>query len=303
MASRSVHPPKSAVRGASAATVVYWALALFLAGAAAFYITWQVSNNVLWVDFFFRVPGSLLSIAFSVVQLLMSLRVCAEFSPGEPLFIAWRLVSLSAVCDLVSNVAQVLSADPRWNPLSLLPGFSKIWSDTIRHVGQTSGGPLRFALLALGLFYALRMYGKTGFLARLRLRDRVLVLMTAAYVFKEFLDLWAALQRGKHPQFAEVLNWPVDPLLCLLLAEAMLLYRSTQQMGAGWVSRTWVAFCVGIALVVLGDSMTWATAYGYLRYPWSNVQWFVWMPAAAAFAVAPIYQLEVIRKASSFGPN
>jgi len=66
------------------------------------------------------------------------------------------------------------------------------------------------------------------------------------------------------------------------------------------VNRCWIAFSMGIALVVLGDICIWANAYGYLRNSWSYIEWYVWLPAGAAFALAPVYQMEVIQKASSF---
>ena len=159
------------------------------------------------------------------------------------------------------------------------------------------GGSLRFAFLAAGLFLSLRSYRKSGFLARLAVIDWVFLAATGAFVLREASDVIFAMQHGKHPSTAEVLGWPTDPLLWLLLAESMLLYRSVCQMGPGWIGRCWKAFSLGVALIALGDIAIWATNYGYLPWPWSSLGWYIWLPAAAAFAMAPAYQLEAVWRA------
>lgn len=281
-------------------TLILLATAVYLVIGLLTYVAWQVSGNQAWIDEFFRVPGSLLTVSLSLIQLTYAIRVCGQFSFGEPLYLAWQLISASAACDLVGSLTvQVFSANSPWNPLAHLAGWSKEWATNIHQVGLTAGGTLRFALLAAGLFYALRIYRQSGFLGRLIVTDWAVLAGVGLYVIKEFWDVAVALQHGKQPGWAEVSLWPVDPLLCLLLAQAILLYRSTQRMGPGWVGRCWLAFSAGIALIVLGDLTIWAAAYGYLPYPWSNIQWYLWLPASAAFAMAPVYQMEVIQKASS----
>ena len=281
-------------------SLIFLATSAYLLIGLLTYVAWQVSGNPRWIDDFFRVPGSLLTVCFTVVQFTYAVRLRGHFSIDEPLYRAWQLISYSAACDFVSTVAiQILSANSVWNPLTHLSSWSKSWETGIRQFGLTVGGPLRFTLLAAGLLFALRIYHRSGFLGRLVTVDWLLLLLVALYVIKEFWDLWNALQHGKQPGWAEMANWPVDPLLCVLLAEAMLLYRSTRRMGPGWVGRCWVAFSVGIGLVALGDICIWANAYGYLPYPWSNIGWYLWLPAGAAFALAPVYQWEVIEKASS----
>jgi hypothetical protein len=95
-------------------------------------------------------------------------------------------------------------------------------------------------------------------------------------------------RQGKKPfPLAEILNFPVNPLLWVLLAEALLLFRSVRKMGAGWVSKCYGAFSAGIFLILVGNVAIWATHWGYLPWPWSALGWYVWIPAAAAFALAP----------------
>jgi hypothetical protein len=68
-------------------------------------------------------------------------------------------------------------------------------------------------------------------------------------------------------------------------------------MGEGWIGRCWRAVCVGIFLMCFGVIALWATAWGYLPWPWSSLIWYLWLPAGAAFALAPAYQLEAIQRA------
>ena len=275
-------------------TVAYLVIGLFS------YVAWQITGNPAWVDQFFRVPGSLLAVCLSLVQLVFAVRVRSQFSRGESLYLAWQLISLSAACDVLSVLTvQVFSATSPWNPLAHFAAWSENWARSIRQVGLFAGGPLRFTLLAAGLLFALRMYRQSGFLGRFTPVDWLLLAVAACYLLSEAADVGIALQHGKKPGWGEIAGWPVDPLLCLLLAEAILLYRSARRMGSGWVGRCWIAFSVGIVLVILGDVSIWANAYGYLPYPWSNIEWYLWLPAGAAFAMAPVYQMEVIQRAAS----
>jgi hypothetical protein len=211
---------------------------------------------------------------------------------------AWNLIVISAGCDLAGALlVQVLSAQTALNPFTYASWWSSSDSAFLRDYGSVIGGPLRFAFLAGGLFQALRSYRKSGFLERPAVIDWALLAVTGTYVVREFAGVIFAIQHGKHPGPAEVLRWPTDPLLWLLLAEGLLLYRSVRQMGPGWIGRCWKAFSVGVGLIVLGDLAIWATAYGYLPWPWSSLGWYVWLPAAAAFAMAPAFQLEAVHRA------
>ena len=261
---------------------------------------WRWTGDTYWVEQFFRLPSAILLIFLSGAQLWFSLRVCAEFSPGEPMLVAWQLIAASAVFDLAGAFAvQLLGGNTFLNPLTYMARWSPSVAASIVAAGHVLEGPFRFTLLAAGLFCALKLYRDSGFLGRLRPLDWAALAVFAAYLFREAADLIAALQRGKKPGWGEILLWPVDPLLCVLLAEALLLHRSVQATGPGLIGRGWRTFSVGIGLILLGDVSIWATAFGYLPWPWSSLGWCVWMPAAAAFALAPAYQLEAIRWAGS----
>ncbi len=277
-----------------ALTGVYLALGLLE------FALWRLTGSDVWIVDYFRFPGALLLVSLATMEVLLSVRVLREFSPGQPLRTAWKLIALSSGCGLAGALcAQILSVETMLNPLVHLRWWSNANGLAMREFGLVVGGLCRFTFLAAGLFWALRAYRQSGFLARLTTGDWILLAGCGAYVVREALDLAEALGAGKHPGTAEVLGWPVDPLLWLLLAEALLLYRSVQQMGSGWIGRCWKAFSMGIFLISLGDVAIWATNYGFLPWPWSGLGWYVWIPAAAAFALAPAYQLEVIEYARS----
>jgi hypothetical protein len=269
------------------------------AGLLAF-AAWQLTGNDAWVEQFFELPGAVLLVMLAGIELALSLRVMTQFSPGQLMHTAWKLIAFSAGCDMAGAIASQffgkatgfrLLRDLPWRPDS---------AETVRQFGLLLGGPFRFALLAAGLFLALRVYRQSGFLARLAARDWVLLAGVGLYIAREARDLIVAIQHGKHPRPEEIMGWPVDPLLWLLLAEALLLHRSVRLMGAeGCIGRCWRTFSAGIALVALGDVAIWAASYGYLPWPWSSVEWYIWFAAAGAFALAPAYQMDAVRLASA----
>jgi len=239
-------------------------------------------------------------VLLAAAQLLFCLGVQREYSRTQPMRKAWKLIVISASCDLAGALfVQILSAHTAVNPLCHTAWWSAPRAAALREYGLLIGGSFRFAFLAAGLFQSLRVYRKSGFLGRLAVIDWVLLAAIGAYVVRETADVLVAIQHGKHPRPAEILGWPTDLLLWLLLAESMLLYRSVCEMGPGSTGRCWKAFSLGVVLVAAGDVAIWATNYGYLPWPWSALGWYIWLPAAAAFATAPAYQLEAIHRASA----
>lgn len=284
-----IHAPFGCTSIILAVTAGYLAIGLLV------FAGWRLTGNLAWVENFFRLPGALLLVWLAAVELLFSLRVSYEFSPGQPLHRAWRLIAFSAGFDLVGTILiQVLAVKSVLNPLTLTAWWSDPAAATIRQFGLVMAGSCRFVLLAAGLFWVVRVYRQSGFLARLETVDCILLTLIGAYVAREARDVVVAIHAGAHPSLGLVLLWPVDPLLLVLLGEAMLLNRSVKHVGEGWIGRCWSAFSMGIFLVSLGDVAIWAGNWGFLPWPWSALQWYVWIPAAGAFALAPAYQLEAI---------
>ena len=272
--------------------------AAFLAGAAATHLQWFHTGDDRWAVAYVRTMGAAVLAALPAAAAWLSYQISREFSPREPMQAAWRLIAGSALFDLGGQFAsQVLPVNFPGNPLVWFDWWSPGAGEGLREWGLFLGGPCRFALLAVALYYALEVYRRAGFLGRFRGLNRPVLAGMAAYVVVEAWATGAAIWRGKTPGLAEVAHYPTDPLLCVLLAEAMLLYRSAQEMGRGWVGRCWTSIGVGVFLVSMGDMLLMATNYGYLPWPSASIGWYVWFPAAAAFAIAPTYQLDAIAHA------
>jgi hypothetical protein len=272
-------------------------------GLVAFAI-WRLSGNDVWIEGFFQIPGALILVWLAATALLFTARICRRFFPGEPMRSAWQLIAFSAASELAGSIlTQIFGTKSRLNPLTYLPGGAGPVS-VLRSVGVILDGPLRFALLAAALFLILRLYRRSGFLGQYAPLDWAALAGFGFYVVREAMQVMAAHRQGKQFSLAEILNFPADPLLWVLLAQALRLFRSVRKMGAGWIGNCYGAFSAGIFLILVGDLAIWATNWGYLPWPWSAVGWYVWVPASAAFALAPAYQWEAMRHAESSGaPN
>ena len=186
--------------------------AAYLVMGIAAMAAWGITGNVRWVEFYFRVPGAFVLVFLSATSLILCRRVQREFSPAEPMYRAWYLIFISAACDLIGAIfVQFLSASQAYNPLAYAHWWSPELAVSLRQFGQVIGGSLRFAFLAAGLFQALRIYRKFGFLARLTIADWALLAAAGAYVLREAADLAYAIHNGKHPSTGEILGWPTDP--------------------------------------------------------------------------------------------
>jgi len=278
--------------------------AYLVCGAMAF-VAWRITADDAWVTEFFQVPAALAMLWLSATQFWLAGQAAYHFAAGEPMRRVWTWITLSAACGLAGTVStQIFAVKSPLNPLMLLPAWRTDSALAVWHeAGSIIGGTLQFAFLACGLRLAVRVYRQAGFLGRLKWSDRALLIAFAAYLVAVVYDVAVAFRAGKPWRWSEAAVWPVDPLLWLLLLQALLLYRSVKRMGPGWIGRCWKTLSFAVFLTALGDVGTWAFNYGYLPYPWSAVVWYVWLPAAAAYALAPAYQLEAIHRATGSFPR
>lgn len=272
--------------------------AAFLVGGMVAHLLWYRTGDQRWAVTYVQTAGAAVLVALPAAAAWLSYRVSHEFSRPEPLRAAWLLIAGSAFLDFSGQlVSQVLAVRFPANPLVLLDWWSPGVGEGLREWGLFLNGPCRFALLAVALYYAIDVYHRSGFLGKFRGLNWPVVAAMGFYVVVEALATAAAFWRGKGPGMAEIAHYPTDPLLFVLLIEAMLLYRSAEEMGGGWIGHCWKSIGVGIFLISMGDMIIMATNYGYLPWPWSTIGWYVWYPAAAAFAIAPTYQLDAIAHA------
>jgi len=292
---RSSFNTKSLFRYSSSILIVTGA---GLSAGLVTFAAWLVSGNVVWLNWFFQWPWIALMAGFAALQSWLGFTVRRAFLPDEPLCWAWTLIAFSAACDFLGAVCvQWMSSGSALNPLTHSSWWSNELAIEIRQFGLIVGGTLRYALLAVGLWYVLRIYRKAGFLGRLAAIDWLMFIIVLGYVFNEARDVVVAIGRGKSPGVPEILGWPVDPLLCLLLVESRLLARSIQRMGTGSIGRCWRAFTIGILLIWLGDLGLWVAQSGHFPWHWGSLGWYAWLPAAGAFAAAPAFQLEAVQQA------
>ena len=272
----------------------------YLALGLATFAAWLLTGDDSWVSGFFHLPGALVALWLSASSLVLGDRARSCFAAGEPMHSVWSLFRLSAACDLTGAVAtQLLASESPLNPLYRRSFWSDDFADRLRQTGLILGGTCRYALLAWALWYALQAYRRSGLLARYRATDHLVLCAMGAYVIYEMFEVITAVRGGLKQTVAQIAGWPVDPLLWFLLAQALLLQRSAREMGAGWIGRCWKALSAGVMLVALGDIALLAARLGYLPWPYSALEWYIWLPAGAAFALAPAFQVEAVAHASA----
>jgi hypothetical protein len=252
------------------------------------YLAWIATGNDLWVTSFFNYQGALFFLLCSGIGSGVSLMVWRQFSPGDAMRPAWFLIFLSFALRLSGDVlTHLLSINSSASPIAL------------KELGQVVGGPGAMVLLAGGLLLVLRMYRRLGLLARLTVFDYVLVGAVTAYTLRFAYDLLEWQSDSPAPvTILKAIKWLSDPLLSLLLFEAIFIRRSVIRMGSGLISRCWGAFTAGIFFTSVGDMGLWAVAQGYLNWPQSSITWYVWFLASAAYALGPAYQAEAMSRAS-----
>ena len=272
--------------------------AIYLVIGVAAFAAYSITGNSAWVESFFKIPGALLAFFFALIQLWFAIQVLSHFSGDEPMRNVWLCLAGSAGFDLVgATCSQVLGIDSPLNPLTYTPMWSPQTATEVRQYGLLLGGTCRFTLLAVGLALSVRIYRRHRLLGRFTWLDWLILILMGSFTAKEIVEIVQAGSAGRNFFVKEIASWPVDTLLWFSLFQALLLYRSAHQMGPGWVTRCWNAFAVGTFLICVGVVADWATRWDYFPWPWSALIWYIWLPAGAAFALAPVYQLEAIQNA------
>ncbi len=281
------------------ASGILWLTGIQMASSALTVVLWRLTANDSWIDLFFKYQGCLFFIVCAALEAYLAWSAFRQFSPGEPMRAAWLLIAIGSLYRLTGFIfTQTLSVESYLNPLFLVFGsLDASVSSTCRRFGLLVSGPLHMALLAAGLFLILRILRRLGILSRLRLPDRFLLAGVAAFGVRQLYEFSVWLRSAPAPyDFYKLLSWAIDPFLCVLLFEAVLIWRSAADTGWGLLARSWRAFAAGIFLTSLGNMGLWATAQSYLPWPYSSITWYVWFLASAAYALGPAYQVEAYRR-------
>jgi hypothetical protein len=179
-----------------------------------------------------------------------------QFSPGEPMRAAWMLVTVASFYRFTGLVfSQILSVRSYLNPLLLISGApDESLLLTCRRFGLIVSGPLHMAVLGVGLFLILRVLRRFGILSRPRPLDLLLISCVLAFTVRQVYEIvnWLRITPAPY-DLHKVLGWASDPLLSILLIEAILIRRSALLTGWGLLAKSWRAFAVAIFLTSLGD--------------------------------------------------
>lgn len=278
---------------------ITWTTAAILVGGGAS-VVWLAADSTELFPLFFDYPGTLTILALNLAGFGLSIAARRQFSRGEPMHLVWTLLLVAAACNLAGGaLTQVLGQNVRLNPFRSQPGWpGEVW----RRAGLILGGPVQTTLLLTGLAFALRIYRNAGIQARPRRPDWVLMGIATVFSAWEISDF--VLHAPHAPvSFRQAINVTNDPLLSLLLIEAILIRRSALAMGRGLIARCWGAFTAGILLTFVGDIALWLSGESPIPLPLTATTWYLWFLVSGAYALAPAYQLEACRRASQSPPS
>jgi hypothetical protein len=280
---------------------ILWLTAIHMAVSAVIFIFWFASGDNSRIELFFKYQGSIFFVLCAAVELLLAWIGYRQFSQGEPMRAAWMLIMLAALYRFIGYFfSKILNSESYLNPVFLIFGSQgATFYQTCERFGLLVSGPLNMLVLSAGLYLILRNLKQLGMLSRLRALDFVLIAAVAGFTIRQAYEIvaWVRITPAPFDLF-KVLSWSSDPLLSVLLIEAILIRRSAVQTGWGLLTKSWGAFSLGIFLTSLGDIGIWATTnHNYLPWPYSSITWYIWFLASVAYALGPAYQVEACRRA------
>ncbi len=282
--------------------IILWAAAIQLLTGGLCYWAWEATGNQVWLRGYFQYQGAIYFILLDTFGLWLCIVAWQEFKQREPLGGAWLVISIAMFFRLTGDLLKHwLCIDTYINPLHYV---WHVWNTSIGNLldlwGIALAGPLFLGALSIAMYKGLQHHKRALMLGKLRPFDMVLIVgvgIYAMYVLDSVIHV--AIRNPSAIRVSWTLTWPNDLLLALLLFEAILLTRTTLDMGPGYIGRTWGAFAVAIFLTSVESFAHWMTAHGYFLYPENSIMWFIWFIWAAAFAMGPAYQVDAIRFAKA----
>lgn len=280
------------------------ALVLAVAGSCVAFVAVGLATAAAWLsggsahglDFWFREVGGPLLTVYALVEMTAAAWVMRWYGPGEPLRSAWLLLSAAGGVHAVSMFFRHWLAVPiAVNPLPVSGTAS--WQPVLAEFGRVLGGTLYLLLLAAGLTRALRVHARYGLLRRPSGKDWM-ALLGAACFFTYTLHSFAFWlgAAGVRRTALWWIGWLTDPLLGWLLVLSVLLARAAAPLRGGLLARPWQAYFGAAALTCAGSFCVGLENTDLVpsRLLWPS--WFVWHPAAALAALAPLLQLDAVRR-------
>jgi len=273
--------------------LIWIVLALHLALGMVAYAHFLATGQYAVLGWYFWVLGSLFFLLMTATECCLAMICRSWFDSDEPMRLAWGMIACAALARLAAVLLRAVSDGHLpwgfWHRLS--PPSSELFA-SLSQWGMVVGGPLSMVFLAIGLGRVLRIQRRFHLVGRLTFTDKALLVLVVAFSISQ---LWINLPLlGRHPSLGTMLLWLSDPLLSLLLIEAILVRRSVIRMGQGLVAKCWGMFVLAIVITSAGDAAIWAQSHNLLSESMIALSWYIWFFAAAAFASAPAYQLAAI---------
>lgn len=262
-------------------------------------VLWLGSGEAIWIRGYLRYAGALFVVGFALAELLLTWRVLRAFGPGDALRPAWLLISVAAAARFVGFVlAEIFSPGPGLEGPRFIAQPGPWLPLAPQHrAGLALAGPVALLLLSPALALVGRAYDRHGLHGELRARDW-LALGVASFLMVS--DTWDGIRWSLAHEapldLYRALGFLVEPLLLVLLFQALALRRAALSMAGGLIGRCWAAYSAAVFLTVLGCLGQWAVNYGHVPRPVLIPVWYVWFLVSAAFAAGPAYQVEALRR-------
>jgi len=255
--------------------------AYLAAGVLAVYV-WNAAGDIFSIQGASGSTSALSVTGISVVDLWLCLLVLRSFPAGAPLRSAWLLIALGAGLRVVSGVMGSLAGSGA--PVVL-----------------AAGGPVQLALLAAGIFALLRVLRRFGFWRWPGAADWAVCGIAVLFTLCRLGEVAAVQLAGRPIRLENWISLAGLPILCVLFLEAMLLRQSAGRIGNGLIAKGWVALVCGILLTGGGEVALWVVPHYSQTLPLAMFEALIRLPIAAAFALAPAYQVAVQRRATTPG--
>ncbi len=270
--------------------------AIHYAIGMAAYLHFLITGSYRFLTWYFLILGTLFFLLTASAEFYLALECRAGFEADEPMRMAWTFIALSSLSRFVGNA--LISLD-HWRGVSL-PGGSSVLAVLLpaglAQAGEVIGGPLAMFFLLVALIRVLTIQEKFGVLGGLSLTDLLFICLIVASTLVEVANIVGYVGPNfEPPPLTKAILWLSDPVLSLLLIQAVMIRRSVIRVGLGLVSQCWGMYVIAIVTTLAGDASIWVVGEGLLSERLIALTWYIWFFAAAAFASAPAYQLAAMR--------